>query len=116
MDAALVQGGRGLRPGSSPARLLAEQGKKRNHCALPPLSRMKILAWADAHFEAKRKYPNVNSGEVTSAPGERWDLIDNALRQGLRGLPGGSSLLQLLVKKRGVRKIHTRILRTGHYP
>jgi hypothetical protein len=30
-------------------------------------------------------------------------LIDNALRQGLRHLPGGSSLIRLLVRKRGVR-------------
>jgi hypothetical protein len=67
------------------------------------LSKRKILVWADAHHERKGEYPNTNSGPVTDAPGERWDLIDNALRAGHRGLPGGSSLLQLLVKKRGVR-------------
>ena len=103
VDAALHQGHRGLPGGSSLARLLDEAGKKRNHLALPLLSRKKILAWADAHFQAKGVWPNVNSGEVIGAPGERWDLIDNALRQGHRGLAGGSSLLLLLAKKRGVR-------------
>lgn len=48
-------------------------------------------------------WPNVNSGSVKVAPGERWDVIDNALRQGHRGLAGGSSLVQLLGRKRGVR-------------
>jgi hypothetical protein len=67
------------------------------------LTKKKILAWADAHHERTGKWPNVNSGAVMDAPGEKWDLIDNALRQGHRGQPGGSSLLLLLVKKRGVR-------------
>jgi hypothetical protein len=49
------------------------------------------------------RWPKVNSGPVADAPGERWDLIGSALRQGQRGHPGGSSLLRLLVKKRGVR-------------
>ncbi len=103
VDAALLLGNRGLPGGSSIARLLAECGKKRNQLALPTLSRRKILAWADAHFQAKGEWPNVNSGEIIAAPGERWDLIDNALRQGHRGLAGDSSLLLLLAKKRGVR-------------
>jgi hypothetical protein len=40
---------------------------------------------------------------VVDAPGERSDRLDNDLRQGDRGLQPGSSLLLLLVKKRGVR-------------
>jgi hypothetical protein len=103
MQAALTQGSRGLRAGSSLARLLAAHGKKRNHLDLPPLSRKKILGWADAHFHATGEWPNVRSGAVADAPEERWDLIDNALRQGHRKLTGGSSLLLLLVAKRGVR-------------
>jgi hypothetical protein len=31
--------------------------------------------------------------------------VDNALRKGCRELPGGSSLLRLLVKKRGARDV-----------
>jgi hypothetical protein len=103
IDNALRQGNRGLKGGSSLARFLEEHHLKRNHLNLPPISRKKILAYADAHFERTGQWPNINSGEVYDAPGERWDLLDNALRQGLRGLPGGSSLHQLLVKKRGLR-------------
>jgi len=103
MDAALRQGLRGLREGSSLARLLADHEKKRNLKALPPLSRKKILAWADAHFRRTGKWPNVNSGPIADAPREKWNAVDDALRQGHRGLSGGSSLLLLLAKKRGVR-------------
>jgi hypothetical protein len=104
VDAALNQGIRGLgRPGSSLAKLLAEAVGKVNIHDMLPLSRTKILGWAVAHHARTGEWPNTNSGPVTDAPDERWDLIDNALRVGHRGLPGGSSLLQLLVKKRGVR-------------
>jgi hypothetical protein len=51
IDEALRYGRRGLRAGSSLARLLDEHGKKRNHLALPRLSYKTILAWADAHFQ-----------------------------------------------------------------
>jgi hypothetical protein len=34
------------------------------------------------------------------APGETWRGIDQALLQGLRGLPGGSSLTKLLKQGR----------------
>jgi hypothetical protein len=89
--------------GSSLARLLAQHQHKVNLHDQPPLSQKKILAWADQHHARTGRWPNVNSGEVVDAPGERWDLIDNALRVGHRGLPGGLSLRKLLAKKRGVR-------------
>jgi hypothetical protein len=82
---------------------LDEYGKKPNRSALPPLSHKKILAWADAHFVRTGKWPNTNSGPVADAPGERWEMIDQSLRVGSRHLPGGSSLIPLLARKRGVR-------------
>src|SRR5205807_938374 len=87
---------RGLRGGSSLARLLAQHRGRRNHLDLPQLSQKKILEWMDAHHEHKGEWPNTNSGEVVDAPGERWKLIDDALREGRRGLLGGSSLAKLL--------------------
>jgi hypothetical protein len=42
---------------------------------------------------------------VLAAPGEDWGRVSRALRLGLRGLPGGSSLAQLLTEKRGVRNL-----------
>jgi hypothetical protein len=40
---------------------------------------------------------------VEDAPVEDWAAIDDALRQGHRGLPGGNSLAKLLARYRGVR-------------
>jgi hypothetical protein len=94
VDTALRQGHRGLRPGSSLARLLARRRGRRNHLDLPPLTKSQILAWADRQHARTGQWPHVNSGPVVEAPGERWDLIDNALRQGHRGQPGGSSLVR----------------------
>jgi hypothetical protein len=48
-----------------------------------------ILAWADAHREATGRWPNRASGSVRATKFECWSQIDNALRNGLRGLPGG---------------------------
>jgi hypothetical protein len=65
-----------------------------------------ILAWADAHHEAHGAWPAVGpatlSGEVPGAPGESWKAINHALAMGLRGLPGDSSLAELLAEHRGV--------------
>jgi hypothetical protein len=47
----------------------------------------------------------VKSGAIAGAPGETWQAVEDALRNGLRGLPGGSSLAKLLLQRRGVRSI-----------
>jgi hypothetical protein len=102
VDNALLRGQRGLRGGSSLARLLVKYRQKINIHDQSPLTKRQILAWAEAHHERTGQWPNVNSGEVVDAPGQCWDLIDNALRVGHRGQPGGSSLRKLLTKKLGV--------------
>jgi hypothetical protein len=42
-------------------------------------------------------------GADPGGPGETWQAVDDALTQGHRGLPGGSSIAQLLARRRGVR-------------
>src|SRR5262249_42467913 len=37
---------------------------------------------------------------IDFAPGETWQGVDKALRKGTRGLPGGSSLSNLIMNKR----------------
>jgi hypothetical protein len=101
---ALYEGGRGLPGGSSLARLLAQERGVRNRAALPRLTIKQILRWAEAHGRRTGKWPSVTSGRVRGAPGETWIGVNNALRQGWRGLPGGSSLARLLAQHRGVRK------------
>ncbi len=103
VDQALRRGLRGLVPGSSLARLLGEEGLKGNPRSRLPLTISRILRWADIHREETGQWPRIASGRVHHTRGERWDSIDNALRQGFRGLPGGSSLPQLLAERRGAR-------------
>jgi hypothetical protein len=112
LDNGLTQGLRGLQGGSSLSRLLQNYRGKRNRLD-QALSKKRILAWADSHFQRTGMWPNTNSGPVQGVRGERWKLIDQALRQGWRGLPGGSSLLKLLVKKRGLRKRHATEIGNG---
>jgi hypothetical protein len=100
---ALFSGFRGLRGGSSVARLLAAKRGVRNMKGLPPLTVKQILRWADAHRDATGNWPTHQSGPVVDAPGERWLCVDMSLRTGLRSLPGGSSLSRLLAERRGKR-------------
>jgi hypothetical protein len=103
IDRALQAGVRGLSGGSSLAKLLAEQRGRRHNLIVPPLTEDQILAWADAHRERTGMWPSRKSGNVLSAPDEKWQNIDAALRQGQRDLPGDSSLPKMLAEHRGVR-------------
>lgn len=100
---ALVRGDRGLSGGRSLAELLAKARGVRNPRKLPPLRVPQILLWADRHYRRYREWPNPRSGRVVGAITEDWAKINTALKQGMRGLAGGSSLPQLLSAYRGVR-------------
>ena len=64
-----------------------------------------ILAWADAYQAEHGTWPVVGplvpAEPVAGAPGESWKAINHALALGLRGLPGDSSLGELLAEHRG---------------
>jgi hypothetical protein len=108
IDRALRFGLRGLPGKSSLARLLHKERGVRNTGALPPLTEAKVLRWADAHHRQTGRWPNHDSGPVPGAPGESWANVDFALRDGLRGLPGKSSLANLLEKYRDVpNRLHS---------
>ena len=131
MNEALHQGQRGLRSGSSLARLLAARRRVRNPQGLPRLSRKRILQWADAHYRRTGSWPHADAGPIPEAPGENWRTVEKALRRARRSLRGRSSLSQLLAKYRGVQRHKRRPLltidqilgwadahrrRTGHWP
>jgi hypothetical protein len=103
VDQHLRYGGRGLPGGDSLAGLLARC------CGGPPprgrrrLSVEEVLSWADSHRERTGRWPTAASGPVADAPGETWSGVHHALRSGYRGLPGGTSLPQLLAQRRGKR-------------
>jgi hypothetical protein len=68
----------------------------------PRLTVEQILALADAYHTHTGAWPRTASGPVPQSPGETWRRIDNALRLGLRGLEGGTSLARLLQQRRGI--------------
>jgi pyrroloquinoline quinone (PQQ) biosynthesis protein C len=91
----MVRGHRGLPGGMSLRQLLAEHRGIRNKGRLSTLTEMQVVKWGRRHLRQAGNWPNRNSGEVIGAPGEKWPNLDQALRVGLRGLPGGSSLSKL---------------------
>jgi hypothetical protein len=104
VENSLRLGLRGLPGRSSLAKVLAEHRGVRNVQDLPPLTEEQVLLWADQHHKRTGKWPNEkNSGKVTDCKGETWKNVDVALRQGLRGFPGGASLAKVIARHRGVR-------------
>jgi hypothetical protein len=103
VNAALRDGWRGLHGGDSLARLLARTRGARIGSTKPLLTPTMILAWADHHQAETGRWPLSISGPVQAARGELWVRVDQALRYGNRGLPGGDSLARLLQRERGVR-------------
>jgi hypothetical protein len=101
---ALWAGRRGLPGRDSLARLLLRERGAVNRIARWPLTVAQILAWAEAHRGRTGNWPGVLSGPIPEAPGENWQAVYHALRQGNRGLPRGSSLRRLLdYQGRGAR-------------
>jgi hypothetical protein len=103
INADLARGHRGLPGGSSLAHLLSVRRGVRSLRHLPPLDERQIVRWARAHFKRTGKWPQLHSGAIHDAPGETWFAIDSALHYGTRGLPGRSSLAQLLAA-RGIKR------------
>lgn len=100
INAALQGGGRGLRPGSSIARLLAKFRGRRNIHGLEKLTIRQILQWADEYHARHGHWPTPKSGPIAGTNGEKWSALQTALHEGRRGLRGGSSLPRLLAAKR----------------
>ncbi len=103
LDNALRYGLRGLPGRSSLAQLLAEWRGLRNTQDLPPLTDAQILAWAEAHYRRTGTWPNAQSGPIAECPGELWSGVNAALRDGGRGLDGGTSLARFLAERLGIR-------------
>src|SRR5262245_22066746 len=69
----------------------------------PLLTVAQILAWADHEHRLTGRWPRTMDRHVLADRNEKWRNLDQALREGLRGLPAGSSLARLLAEHRGVR-------------
>jgi hypothetical protein len=92
---ALAEALRGLSSRFTLPQLLSERRGVRNHLRLPHLNVKQIVKWARAHKRRTGRWPTPESGPVHGAEGETWKAVAMALLQGLRGLPGGSSLPRL---------------------
>ena len=99
VNMALYKGQRGLPGDDSLARLLLRERGAYNPVARPPLRVGQILGWAEAHRGRTGGWPSALSGPIPEAPGESWRAVDDALRRGYRGLPGGDSLARLLARQ-----------------
>src|SRR5271166_2870623 len=85
---------------------MSRQRRRRRTQPRPELSITEILTWADAHQRRTGQWPRITSGFVQDGPlGLAWRHVDTALRLGLRGLTGGSSLARLLAEERQVRNL-----------
>jgi hypothetical protein len=115
VNKALIDGRRGLPGGSSLARLLEQWRGVRNLANLSPLTEEQIAEWADAYHRRTGSWPNHRSGPIDEAPGESWGAVEGALSQGVRGLPGGSTLARLLARHRAKHNpMAPRTLRIKH--
>lgn len=101
INTSLMQGTRGLHGGVTLATFLSLRFGARNRKRQPPLAVTQIVAWAKAHHARTGRWPTIVSGPVHGVPGERWNAIDYALGKGTRGLPGHSSLHDLLAEQVG---------------
>jgi hypothetical protein len=97
----LDEGGRGLPGGQNLTLLLMEHRGFRSQFYRPRLSMEQILAWADAHHAVHGTWPGSTSGPIEGSDGDTWGAVNIALAMGGRGLPGGSTLVQLLAEHRG---------------
>ena len=69
----------------------------------PQLNVTQILIWADAHRQRTGSWPSPSSGAIPGSADDTWSSVNEALRNGRRGLPRGSSLARLLAEHRGSR-------------
>jgi hypothetical protein len=91
VNSSLHRGHRGLAAGDSLAKLLRRHGR-----ADGLLSEALILRWADDYRRRHGRAPTAASGAVAGQGGRTWSSVDECLRRGCRGLPGGDTLSRLL--------------------
>lgn len=75
------------------------------HIAMPKpkLSISLVCSWIQIYHQLTGSWPSQLSGKVHDVEGESWRQIDQALRLGHRGLPGGTSLPQIIEARFNVR-------------
>jgi hypothetical protein len=98
---ALAAGFRGLPGGTTLRHLLAEHRGPGTANPVQELTLQQILDWADAYHQVTGNWPAPSSGPIAGTWRLSWSSIDRFLRDGERGLKGGTSLTHLLRERRG---------------
>jgi hypothetical protein len=101
VDIAIWRGLGVLPKGSSLSRVLRS---RRRVLRRPPVTERQIVFWADAYHARSGQWPNARSGPIPESPGDTWLSVNCALKGGFRSLPGGSSLAELLIRERGIKR------------
>jgi hypothetical protein len=101
----LACGSRGLPGGSSLPRFLEQEFGVRNRLNPPELTLARIAELITAWRETTGEFPTTKSGAIPGLNGTTWGIVDKALRRGSRGLPGGSSLPQILEQQFNARNV-----------
>lgn len=96
VDAALRVGGRRLPGGDSLAALLTRKRGARKKRNLPIITPKLVQYWADRYRKRTGVWLRHLSGPIAEAPGETWLAVEMAMRQGIRGWKGRSSLFKFL--------------------
>jgi len=110
VNAALWGGLRGLKQRSTLARVVATiRGVAGDPARKRALKLADVILWAKAHFRRTGAWPDAYSGRVADARGVTWFEIDEALRNGWRGLPKSRSLAILLADKPNPGALPTRM-------
>jgi hypothetical protein len=80
-----------------------DSGERAAAARLPPLDLDRVVQWAEDHHACTGAWPGRRTpGIIPGTGGEKWKNLNQALRAGSRGLPGGSSLMRLLQERCGV--------------
>lgn len=107
IDMAMRNGRRGLSGTMSLSQLLQRERHELYHPTHPRISVQRVLECADLHHMRTGRWPSRKAGNVPHLPGVTWSQIDIWVARGKNGLPGGSSLSQLLKKHGRGRPLST---------
>ena len=108
IESALNRGRRGLVGCTTLPVLIANHRGGRRGWASQRLTVRQVMLWADAHHDRTGKWPTVRTGPIPKSSGETWRSVDSALRSGARWQADGTTLAELLARRRN--KQHPRTL------
>jgi hypothetical protein len=103
INSALNRGNRGLPGNSSLSDLIEENFDIKNPKNAPQLSENSICDLIQTFIDLYERKPQSTDENVPGIEGLSWANIDRRLREGSYGLPGGSSLAQLIRERFSIR-------------